>query len=512
MDVKKVYKPYGAGKKPAHAVERTETTTSGSTATAVDTFGYDLSGNTTKRALASKDAEEYRWDAEGRLSEVLKAGKTTASFLYDAAGSRLIRRDLVNKSVTLYLDGTEIKLDTSNADVTKQTTTACRYYGHNGQVVAVRTKAGVTWLAGGQNGTAEIAVNAADSKIIQRRTLPFGGVRGSAGTWPGEKGFVGGTLDAVTGLTHIGAREYDPATGRFLSVDPVIDFGDPQQLNAYAYGRNNPFAYPDPTGMWWGWSNVGHLALDVVGLVPVFGEVADGINGCWYLAEGNYVDAGLSFASMIPVAGYGASAAKGLKYADEAVDAIDVAVDTVKAADKAKDATTAAKNIVPPSTPKPRPPPKPAPPAKPKDPPKAAKDTSPGKPDAGKPDKPKKGDEGDDPDFVEIYKAPSQGRHQKKIKDNGFQPADYPGTPGAPQGMPDGSAYFGMGNYGKKIAESYRGRAGYDGSLMRIRIPKAEFEKFFRENVGNYDGILDAEVAIPKTKFDILNRYKPEWL
>ncbi len=512
-DVKKVYKPFGVGKKPAHAVERTETTTSGATTTAVDTFGYDLSGNTTKRALAGKAVEEYKWDAEGRLAEVLKAGKTTASFLYDASGGRLIRRDLVNKSVTLYLDGTEIKLDTTNADVTKQTTTAARYYGHNGQVVAVRMKAGVTWLAGGQNGTAEIAVNAADSKVVQRRTLPFGGFRGSAVTWPGEKGFVGGTLDAVTSLIHVGAREYDPATGRFLSVDPVIDFSDPQQLNAYAYGRNNPFSYPDPTGMWWGWSNAGHLALDIIGLVPVVGEVADGINGVWYLAEGNYVDAGLSFASMIPIAGYGASAAKGLKYADEALDTVDVAVDTVKAADKAADATTAAKSIVPPSTPKPRPPPKPAPPAKPKAPPKAAKDTAAGKPagNTATKEKPKKGDDGDDPDFVEIYKAPVKGG-TAKIKEKGFQPEDYPGTPGAPQGSLDGSAYFGMGNLGRDIAESYRGRAGYDGSLMRIRIPKAEFDQFFRQHVGKYDGIEGGEVAIPKTKFDILNRYKPEWL
>ncbi|MGW4214795.1 RHS repeat-associated core domain-containing protein [Lentzea sp. NPDC004789] len=63
-----------------------------------------------------------------------------------------------------------------------------------------------------------------------------------------DKGFVGGTLDN-TGLTHIGAREYDPAIGRFVSVDPVMDIADPQQWNGYAYANNPPITYSDPTGL-----------------------------------------------------------------------------------------------------------------------------------------------------------------------------------------------------------------------------------------------------------------------
>ncbi len=49
-------------------------------------------------------------------------------------------------------------------------------------------------------------------------------------------------MDPSTGLTHLGAREYDPTNGRFLSVDPVIDTDDPQQMNGYAYSNNNPRA------------------------------------------------------------------------------------------------------------------------------------------------------------------------------------------------------------------------------------------------------------------------------
>jgi hypothetical protein len=33
-------------------------------------------------------------------------------------------------------------------------------------------------------------------------------------------------------LTHLGAREYEPVTGRFISFDPLMDLTDPQQWHA----------------------------------------------------------------------------------------------------------------------------------------------------------------------------------------------------------------------------------------------------------------------------------------
>ncbi len=63
-----------------------------------------------------------------------------------------------------------------------------------------------------------------------------------------------------------------------------------------------PSAPPKDDGNFW--SDLGHLALDVVGLVPVVGEAADLINAGWYAAEGDYLNAGLSLAAAIPVAGW----------------------------------------------------------------------------------------------------------------------------------------------------------------------------------------------------------------
>jgi len=53
-----------------------------------------------------------------------------------------------------------------------------------------------------------------------------------------------------------------------------------------------------------------HLALDGVGLIPVYGEVADVANGVIYLVEGDGVNASLSFVAVIPIAGWWATGAK----------------------------------------------------------------------------------------------------------------------------------------------------------------------------------------------------------
>ena len=45
-------------------------------------------------------------------------------------------------------------------------------------------------------------------------------------------------------------------------------------------------------------------------MVPVVGEVADGVNGIIYAARGDKVNAALSFGAMIPVVGNAATAGK----------------------------------------------------------------------------------------------------------------------------------------------------------------------------------------------------------
>jgi RHS repeat-associated protein len=70
------------------------------------------------------------------------------------------------------------------------------------------------------------------------------------GTPPsGPAGYTGHVNDPDTGLVYMEARYYDPAVGRFLSVDPNgPTTGDPFSFNRFSYVNNNPIANIDPDG------------------------------------------------------------------------------------------------------------------------------------------------------------------------------------------------------------------------------------------------------------------------
>jgi hypothetical protein len=50
-------------------------------------------------------------------------------------------------------------------------------------------------------------------------------------------------------------------------------------------------------------SDIGHVILDLVGLIPGLGEPVDATNALWYALEGEWLFAALSLVSMIPTIG-----------------------------------------------------------------------------------------------------------------------------------------------------------------------------------------------------------------
>jgi RHS repeat-associated protein len=124
-----------------------------------------------------------------------------------------------------------------------------RYYLANGVIVASRTNSNaVIWHAADHQGTAQIVVDSTTLQGTIRKQDPFGNSRGTTPTWPDSHGFVGGANEP-DGLVHLGARMYDPTTGRFISPDHILNIADPQQANGYAYADNNPTTSSDPNGL-----------------------------------------------------------------------------------------------------------------------------------------------------------------------------------------------------------------------------------------------------------------------
>ncbi|MGW7207582.1 ricin-type beta-trefoil lectin domain protein [Streptomyces sp. NPDC054837] len=173
--------------------------------------------------------------------------KTT--YIYDASGNRLVASTA--SAHTLYLDGMELTTDANGA------TSYCqRYYAQAGAPTVMRSStrgsSSSTLIAmiTDQVGTAVATVNLSSGQAVKRqKTDPFGVERTSSDSWTSHRGYIGGTDDNTTGLTHLGAREYDPETGRFISADPLLDIADPLSMNGYAYSNNSPISHSDPTGL-----------------------------------------------------------------------------------------------------------------------------------------------------------------------------------------------------------------------------------------------------------------------
>ncbi len=203
-----------------------------------------------ERDLATT-AQDLDWTFENKLDTINADGiKTT--YVYDADGNRVLENS--PSGSTLYLGETELTTNSSGT-----ITRAARAYVHPGAPTAVRTTTNgattghkLTVLLADHLGTASTTVDLADGQTVIRRAFkPYGEVRGpKPSTWPNRRSYLGvGIDDAATGLTHIGAREYDQASGRFLSADPVVDISDPLQMSGYTCSNNSPISKSDPTGL-----------------------------------------------------------------------------------------------------------------------------------------------------------------------------------------------------------------------------------------------------------------------
>lgn len=137
-------------------------------------------------------------------------------------------------------------------------------------IVARRSAAGaVIWLHSDHLGSLVTVTDATGAVVETWDYDPYGAPL-SAAVPKVPIGFTGGEPNFWSGLLNLGARFYQPALGRFVSPDPVLqDQLQPIAWSSYVYCGGNPTSYTDPGGRsFWGW--VGGVVGGIAGAIGGF--------------------------------------------------------------------------------------------------------------------------------------------------------------------------------------------------------------------------------------------------
>jgi RHS repeat-associated protein len=147
-------------------------------------------------------------------------------------------------------------------------------YGPGGVPIEQINPDGSTlWLHHDQLGSIRMLTNSTATSVGASTYDAYGLKTASSGTSTSPFGYAGQYTDAGTGFQYLRARYYDPATGQFLTRDPV----DAITRAAYAYAGNSPLNATDPTGLdFWddtglsdAWNATGGKAVHFIAEHPV---------------------------------------------------------------------------------------------------------------------------------------------------------------------------------------------------------------------------------------------------
>lgn len=248
-------------------------------ASGATTFTYKASGDLLTKSTGGQTTT-YTYDALGNLTAVALPGGPDVSYVIDGHNRRIGRK--VNGTLVqgfLYQDALNIvgELDGSNQLVSRFV------YADRDDSPAFMFKGGVTYrIIADQIGSPRLVVNTDNGAIAQRLDYDaFGNVL--LDTNPGFQpfGFAGGLYDPTTKLVRFGARDYDPAVGRWTTKDPLFFAG--HETNLYAYASNDPLNVFDPEGR-------DIVSVGIYQAVIVPGHTSISVNGSPF--QGFYPDNG----------------------------------------------------------------------------------------------------------------------------------------------------------------------------------------------------------------------------
>ena len=130
----------------------------------------------------------------------------------------------------------------------------------------------------------ELSLIAPGQTVWKAAYLPFGNAEVLVDTVENNFRLPGQYYDAETGLHYNMFRYYDPATGRYITADPIGLSGG---LNLYSYVNGNPVNAVDPLGLYI------ESSVDVASIAVGYSSYLNNLN------SGNYGAAALDTAGIV---------------------------------------------------------------------------------------------------------------------------------------------------------------------------------------------------------------------
>ncbi len=265
-------------------------------------YTYDAIGQLTQVNLPGGGIITYRYDAAGNRTEVISNGMTTsyasnadneitqvgsAIYTYDADGNLHTVTDAsgtttytyndLNQLVSIkapdgttttfqysplgYLVGTSVNSTATNylvdptglGNVAASYSSQTAHYTYGLGLVSQAGPSGTSFYDFDASGNTVGITGSGGTYVNQYSYLPFGETTTVSATLPNAFTFAGqvGAMQIGASLFHMRARDYAPATGQFLSNDPLGLVGGDTNLRRIV--NNSPPGHVDPSGKSWEW-------------------------------------------------------------------------------------------------------------------------------------------------------------------------------------------------------------------------------------------------------------------
>lgn len=207
-------------------------------------YTYNGEGERTGATPPNGPATAYGYNKDEELISVQRPeeGTTTKiedSYAYNGEGVRTSQTVAGMKSYLIWdeAEGLPTLLDDgANSYI----------YGPEGlPIEQVNNSTGaVVYMHHDQQGSTRLLTSSTGEVVRDCSYGPYG-TPSCVGSVSTPLGYDGEYTNADTGLQYLSAREYDPETGEFMSVDPLSRWTHAP----YAYGLDDPLRYYDPTGL-----------------------------------------------------------------------------------------------------------------------------------------------------------------------------------------------------------------------------------------------------------------------